>query len=142
VSIEPSFEALTVGLCTYFPAASDGADYLFFNTDQPAASVWQRLCEPLHAGTTYHLLIDLTSNINSCGAPAASLAILGTTSSCAPGNLLWSSPLTTASWQTYCATFTPVQETPYLGLGPVMQPDAGALAELLVDHIVPVAACP
>jgi hypothetical protein len=140
--IEPSFTAQTVGLCTYFPAASDGADYLFFIADSPAPSVWQLLCEPLHAGTTYHLLIDLASNINSCGAVAASLAILGTTSSCAPGNLLWSSPLTSGSWQTYCATFTPTQETPYLGLGPVALPDAGEFAELLVDHIVPVAACP
>jgi hypothetical protein len=68
------------------------------------------------------------------------------------GQVLWTSPVPGPTWQTYCATFTPEVETTHLGLtvplsSVALSSDAGTaqqqvVQELLVDNIVPVAACP
>jgi hypothetical protein len=141
-----------------FPPASDGATYLSMNVSANAVfatgigDVSGPLCEPLHSGVTYSLMVDLASYLPSASYTAlSSLEILGSTASCSQGRLLWSSPPAAPTWKTYCATFTPSEETTYLGLTGSLESDAGtmpmgttltALGVLLVDHVVPVDACP
>jgi hypothetical protein len=127
-----------------FPPATDGQTYLsldavaVFNS---AGSVSEALCAPMHAGTTYSLDVDLFSVENLGGQSPAFLQILGSTGACSPAKVFWSSPLAGPTWHTYCATFTPTEDTTYLALS-AGEADAGPAGELLVDHLVPVSSCP
>jgi hypothetical protein len=135
------------------PAATDGATYLLLDAFNPSSgamylfnlqngAVSGPLCETMHAGTTYSLMVDLASYESYADTARVSLQILGGTSSCGPGERLWTSPLAGTTFGTYCATFTPTRETTFLGLAAISEADAGPAGQLLVDHIVPVAACP
>jgi hypothetical protein len=139
-----------------YPAATDGMSYLALdgfgpdyvvygvNTDATSGRAWAPLCQPLHANTQYSMLIDLATAVNLGGIYSVSLNILGGTSSCTQGEVLWSSPIVGPTFKTYCATFTPTQEMTFLGLqAHIAAADAGAMSgSVLVDHIVPVAKCP
>jgi hypothetical protein len=138
-----------------FPAAADGSTYLDLvglgpgyivygpTADNQNGVVWAPLCEPFHAGTTYSFTVELASDANLQGIGKEQLQILGGTSACSKGQVLWTSPVSTPSWSTFCATFTPTVETTYLGLEGVVPSSAGATTgNLLVDHMVPVASCP
>jgi hypothetical protein len=78
-------------------------------------------------------------------APPEGLQIWAGTSSCAEGELLWTSPPGGASWTSVCATLSPTTEVTYLTLVAYQSPDAGpaiAAGNLQADHMVAVAACP
>jgi hypothetical protein len=130
------------------PNPTDGQTYLGLHAVHAlniSANVSQQLCEPLHAGTTYSLKIDLYSPNESSdlgGFSPAALVLLGSSSSCGMGQQLWTSPTAGPSWKTYCATFTPPVDLPYLQLASALEADASDVSsELFVDHIVPVASC-
>jgi hypothetical protein len=127
-------------------APSDGNTYLRLGSvgDQSrVSSASEALCAPMRAGTAYSMTMDMAYESEDSTSPS-SLQIWGGTSSCALGELLWSSPpVTSTTWKTYCATLTPTQDTPYLTLAAAVPSSLlGNTSGLYVDHLLPVAACP
>jgi hypothetical protein len=121
-------------------APTDGNTVLRVTSSIPSESVGQKLCSPLRAGTTYHLRMDLYSPTGSTMSPApAKLDVWGAGTSCGKDQLLWTSPLPTPTWQSYCATFTPASDVTHLMLEPRFETTENTL---FVDHIVPVDSCP
>jgi hypothetical protein len=54
--------------------------------------------------------------------------------------LLWTSPILTTTWTTYCVTLHPAQSTDSLTFADTpLNSNSGDVA---LDHIVPVTACP
>jgi hypothetical protein len=130
---------------------TDGNTALFLRATDgvpPPGAVSEPLCAPMHAGLQYHLTIDVASTPEATfggTAPPEGLQIWGGTTSCAEGELLWSSPLGGASWTNDCATLSPTTEVTYLTLVAYQSSDAGpaiAAGNLQADHMVAVAACP
>jgi hypothetical protein len=130
---------------------TDGNTALFLRATEgvpPPGAVSEPLCAPMHAGVQYPLTLDIASTPESTfagTAPPEGLQIWGGSSSCAEGELLWSSPLGGASWTHDCATLLPTTEVTYLTLVAYQAADAGpalALGNLQADHMVPVAVCP
>ncbi len=127
-------------------APSDGNTYLRLGSvgaQSRVSSASEALCAPMHAGTTYSVTVDMAYESQDSTSPS-SLQIWGAASSCALGELLWSSPpVTSTTWKTYCATLTPRQDTPYLTLAAAVPSSLlGNTSGLYVDHLVPVARCP
>jgi hypothetical protein len=121
-------------------APTDGNTYLVIYSNAgvfEAAS--EPLCAPLRAGTTYSLRMDLASPTgNISGVTPGPLTLFGGAASCAQGEALWTSPVPSATWSTYCATFTPTMDATYLSL----QSSGSGESYAYVDHLVSVAACP
>jgi hypothetical protein len=141
-------------LNAYPPAPADGSTYVGIQVSYVCngglcpGGVGQTLCSPIGAGQSQSYRLDARMLPTSDAGPnSAELQIFGgdtaccgdTTCSGAP--LLWTSPPLTTSWATYCATLRPAQATPSLTFFGATTPATGNIA-ILLDKIVPVAACP
>lgn len=96
-------------------------------------------CSPLEPGHEVAFSVDV--GVSSWGAGPGHLEVWGGSTTCAPAELLWTSPVVndTNTWHTFCATFTPSKSAAFLVLKPVKE---GALGSyLMVDDFVPKATC-
>jgi hypothetical protein len=125
---------------------------------QPAGGVFvpgpggagQALCSPIPAGTSMSFRIDARMvPVDDAGPPSQTFQVFGgNTACCDPAGcgstaspLLFSSPGLTTSWSTYCVTLNPGQSTGSLTFTAAGLATNGA-PHVVLDHIVPVAACP
>jgi hypothetical protein len=137
----------TPGYLVSLPAPTDGDTYLGLasslgNGVGTVGAVSEPVCAVMHAGVTYSLKLDL-ANGSGLGLTATALEIFGASSSCTQGELLWTSPVAGTSWGTFCASFTPTQETSYLTLTLAAAANGTTPScAFFVDHLVPVASCP
>lgn len=125
----------------------DGETFLVTHTNGGVGTqgASQASCESLPANVAQHLRIDLASPLEtgiSVPSQPATLQIWAGTAGCARDELLWTSPVLTASWQTLCATLEPSMETTHLTLVPSVPGDPAAPGRVVVDRLVPVDACP
>ena len=126
------------------PVASDGATYLALGQQLTLAGrAAQQLCAPIAAGSARSFFVNVARGQNGDGIESQEqvIQVLGGNSvECAEEQLLWTSPPLTLEWSTYCVTLRPQAETTTLAFVP-FGADGGQM-EGLVDHIVPVEACP
>jgi hypothetical protein len=142
------------GDCATVQAVGTGgyAPYTF-RWDDGTTSATRLVCPT--SSTSYSVQVTDTGTSGELARAAASVrgSLAASVIACPDGGpsdagsglkeLLWSSPLTTGSWQTFCVSFTPTEETASLGLRAAVAADAGSVnAQLFVDHLVPVSTCP
>jgi hypothetical protein len=126
------------------PKATDGDTYLGLAEDEQAS---QRLCESVPGGSALSFALDLTRlNITAGLYPDTEKAFLevwgGTSAGCSTRELLWASAPLTLDWQRVCITIQPQQFMDSLFLRANSDDTQLAPVYLLVDHLVPVTACP
>jgi hypothetical protein len=127
-----------------FPDASDGATYLALGQQGGfVGTASQTLCEPLPAGETLFLRVDLAKGVSEAPSPEATgqvMQLLGGDSECSESTVLWTSPELTAAWTTHCVSITPSADITTLAFRPTAT--GGGEMEGLVDNLVFVDACP
>jgi hypothetical protein len=121
--------------------ASQGGTYVRMISATPEI-VSESTCAPLYAGKAYSMTIDLAYEAEGTSSPGY-LELWGASAQCDEDQLLWTSPVVGASWNTYCLTFRPTADLAALTLKPRVDSDAAsASSTVYADNIVPVAACP
>jgi hypothetical protein len=136
----PDIRNASVGWTTPGPDPTQGATYLeILWLAQPwRETVGEQLCAPLAKGRSYSFQIDLSYYQGTVeGVPPGRLEVRASNAMCGEDQLLWTSPNVGLKWHTYCVTFTAASDYAYIKLEPADQ-ETG----VLVDNIVPVAACP
>jgi hypothetical protein len=125
-------------------AASDGSTYLSMVhlAANIRESAGQALCAPLVAGHTYSFQIGFAFRVQGGfgGGEPGSFQVWAGNSVCAEDQLLFTSLIPTADWQTACATFTADDDYGYVLVVPTLV--AGGSTGAFVDNIVPVDHCP
>ncbi len=117
----------------------DGNTYLRLGgNDTMSETVSQLLCEPMIAGTTYSLTMQLASQEVIGGPP--SFEIWGSNEACGQSELLWASAPATATWTEHCASLTPSQDTTHITL--FARSSMIQVAIAIIDDFRPVDACP
>ncbi len=137
------------------PAPSDGKSYvgLIDNKNVASAYVAQDLCEPIPAGASRSFRLDaarvagLASTLLTSNATDGFLQVWGGSGVCNAGDasqhgvLLWTSPALQTTWRTYCVTLAPTVDTSSLAFRALANYAVDSATEVLLDHLVPVAAC-
>ena len=136
----PDIRNVDVGWTVPGPNPTEGATYLEILW---LAQVWREtvgapLCASLVKGRSYSFTIDVTYYDGTVeGVPPGRLNVFASNALCGEDQLLWTSPNVGLSWHTHCVTFTAGDNYRYLKLSPADQQTG-----VLVDNLVPVAACP
>jgi hypothetical protein len=139
----------TASSATPYPVASDGNTYGTIGTNSGFGGLSilsQELCEPIAAGEARSFQVDLARMVYGSGVEAkiAQVQLFGDSSVCGSRELLWTSPDLTTTFSTFCVTLRPEALTSVITFSPLgdQNPLFNGLMTALVDHIVPVAACP
>jgi hypothetical protein len=99
----------------------------------------QTLCAPLVAGTRYSFQLDLSFRPEGSVGVAGGLEVWGGATQCGADELLWTSPLVTSEWKTYCVSFVAKRDLPFLQVKAAK--GYSGTTGVFVDHLVPVASC-
>ena len=108
----------------------------------------QTLCEPIPAGSRRAFLVDVARQPRSADSTVeavdAQIQVFGGGPLCMEEELLWTSPLLGAEWQTVCVTLEPRAAVTSLSFRPLGDgnPLFLGLMAAFIDDIRPVASCP
>lgn len=127
------------------PKPTDGLTYLGLTEDEQAS---QALCEPISAGSTVNLQLDLFQLDLTVGGsvPDTEQAFVelwgGRASDCVARELLWKSPALQHAWKTFCVSLSPQQLMDNLIVRGTSDGSLPTPTYVLVDHLVRVSQCP
>jgi hypothetical protein len=141
-------DALNGGNVMLLPA-QDGLTYGVVSQDSGfggRGTLAQGLCAPIEAGAQVSFLVDLARapKTGTVDAEQAVLEVRGGAAPCAEQESLWLSAPLDDAWTTHCVTLRPGARVESLAF--TLYGDGGelftGLASVMIDHIVPVDACP